>query len=131
MIHKSNQAYDPLILPNSFDHEAYKSEKKMNIGYVVCDKEIGADKASKRAVTEAAEALKKKGHKLVEIQLPYLEDVIYNFLKLMVAEGKSRGLVHVLDGEKPMPDVKQGIDMQNLPLPVLKLFGVVTWIIGE
>lgn len=79
---------DRLTPPLPFDEEKYKSTKPLVIGYYVDDGHFTPSTAAKRAVMEAVDALKAKGHTLVQFQPHNVLEAISWFFTFMTGDGE-------------------------------------------
>lgn len=71
---------------------------KLKVGYYVDDGFIASSPACGRAVLEAAEALRKDGHSVVEFKPPAMIDAIALYYALVTCDGANT-LIDQLDGE--------------------------------
>ena len=93
---------DPYLPPLPWDDNKAKLEvgKKLKIGYVQSFDFFHASKTAKRAVSETISALKGQGHEVIEVKLPFFEDLLASQLKFIAGEGKARGIKEKLKNEK-------------------------------
>eukprot|EP01016_Furgasonia_blochmanni_P039553 TRINITY_DN4933_c0_g1_i2.p1 TRINITY_DN4933_c0_g1~~TRINITY_DN4933_c0_g1_i2.p1 ORF type:complete len:189 (+),score=19.26 TRINITY_DN4933_c0_g1_i2:600-1166(+) len=59
---------DPTVPPIPFDETVYRAQGRLRIGYFETEEFLGVAKANRRAIREAAEALRKAGHEVFEVR---------------------------------------------------------------
>jgi fatty acid amide hydrolase len=94
---------DPRVPPLPLPDPATVDVTKLRIGIVVDDGLVPLSAAVARGVREAAEALRARGATVVDLPLPGLEDVIYDYLTAMTSDGAKTGLSWI--GDDPVDPV--------------------------
>jgi len=126
----AQNAADALAPPIVFDEAKYSSIKPLVIGYFIDDGHFTPSNASQRAVMEAVEALKAKGHTLVQFQPHNVKEVISWFFTYMTGDGEWN-MRPVLAREHIDPciaNVWQGMTLPWLFRLIVKgLFGAIGW----
>ncbi|GJE91018.1 amidase signature enzyme [Phanerochaete sordida] len=80
---QESENYDPAPIP----YRNVKLREKLKFGYYVNDGFIRSSPASRRAVLETVEALRREGHECVEFAIPDMLKAINIFLSLTLADG--------------------------------------------
>jgi len=96
---KEDRTLSKLLWNKKWDKPNEELKKKMRIGYVASDEYYPASSPIRRAVYEAVEALRQRGHECVEVELPNLKRATLNYFAVMSAEGKMRSFFAALQGE--------------------------------
>lgn len=121
-----------VTLPHvEWNEEKFNDTKSLKIAYITSDDFIGACKTAKRAVKEAAEALKKQGHEIIETKIPNLEELIILTLRVLLCEGRARGTISFLGGETPVKEIRNSLLPSYLPNFLLKPLTFLLKILGE
>eukprot|EP00471_Norrisiella_sphaerica_P008421 CAMPEP_0184499456 /NCGR_PEP_ID=MMETSP0113_2-20130426/41556_1 /TAXON_ID=91329 /ORGANISM="Norrisiella sphaerica, Strain BC52" /LENGTH=531 /DNA_ID=CAMNT_0026887371 /DNA_START=6 /DNA_END=1601 /DNA_ORIENTATION=+ len=106
---------DSNVPPTEWNHALYVSEAKLKFGYFVDDGYFDNCKASRRAVRETVEKLKKAGHTVVELEFKF-QEIAWSYIKLMSAEGGMKGFIDALEGEELNPIYLFLYKTANIPL---------------
>lgn len=122
LISPQHHNVDPMIPYIPWDESKEVLPKKLKVGYCLSDDLFPTSAPCKRAVLEAVETLKKLGHECIEIKIPTLREIMLCTLAISNADGKSRGRVEALEGEKPIKELKLSTQLANLPYIVRALF---------
>ncbi|CCD61385.1 fatty acid amide hydrolase [Caenorhabditis elegans] len=77
---------DPYVPPVTWNEEAYKSDKKLKIGYYVDDGWFTPTPVCQRAVMEAKQILEDSGHTLVPFRPPRVPEVLRMFLRAVCVD---------------------------------------------
>ena len=81
--------------------------KKLKIGYFVSDPLFPVSKADRRAINEAVEALRSRGHEVVEIErFPNFEELTLTTFGIFTADGAWNDLENLLQGEKIISEMR-------------------------
>ena len=93
---------DPYLPPLPWDDNKAKLEvgKKLKIGYVQSFDFFHASKTAKRAVNETISALKGQGHEVIEVKIPFFEEMIASQLRFITGEGNAKAMRLKLQNEK-------------------------------
>lgn len=70
-----------------WNEELTKSKQRMKIGYIKNDEFMPVTPSFIRAIEEACEILKKNGHELVEINIPFLNEIQGMYYQILSMEG--------------------------------------------
>ena len=79
---------DPKIVPLAWNNEVYSSQTPMTVGYFESEEFWEVSESMKRAVKQAVQKLQSKGHKVVPIQMPSLEQVSKVILSLIAFDSQ-------------------------------------------
>jgi len=131
MVLEKNWQNDYETVPIKWREEIYKTPKKLRIGYVKSTPNYPVSPANERAVQEAVNALKSKGHEIVELEFYQFEELTNSFLELISADGKFRGLRQKLKGESPIDEYKLMFFFANIPRSLAKIFAFALNCFGE
>ena len=111
------------------DDLVQKDKKGLRIGYYKSVEFFPTSPANQRGVEEAAQALRKRGHEVFELDFPNIEDVIMMYLEVMSAEGGARMLTDPVKGETSIEDydkLRLAASIPNvLRSPLKSLLGVL------
>lgn len=83
----NHAALDLTVPPVLFNQEVYASSKKLKIGYFHHDGHFLPSAANSRAIDVAVNALKEKGHTLVEFKLHGVQRLLHAFFTYLFADG--------------------------------------------
>ena len=125
-----NRNVDPTVAPVPWN-DNFKLNEKLNIGYVVTEEFFGSSKAHRRAVLEVAEALRNKGHNLIDITIPNFEKSIIAILALSSSDGKNRGLMEALKGENLVKEMRLQFFLGGLPNWLRGLLSNILGLLGQ
>jgi fatty acid amide hydrolase len=106
------------VPPVPWTDPATISIKGMRIGYYTDNGLFSASPALRRAVEEAAEALRKLGAEAVPVAAPDPVEAMRIFLGVMSAGGDAQ-MKSLLGPEKPIPQVAAAVKGMGTPRPVL------------
>uniref|UniRef100_A0A7E4W9L1 fatty acid amide hydrolase n=1 Tax=Panagrellus redivivus TaxID=6233 RepID=A0A7E4W9L1_PANRE len=123
---KKMSKMDPYVPPVPFADDLYNSTVPLKIGYYVDDGYFPASVPVARAVEEAAEALRKKGHEVIRFQPPRIPEVFGLYFSALFIDGGCY-ISDRLSGDLFDPHHLQIILMPYLPkwlfAPLLNRFG--------
>ncbi|CAK63580.1 unnamed protein product (macronuclear) [Paramecium tetraurelia] len=130
------QIQDPYWYPRDLDFTQNAKKDKLRIGYIEQFNDLLPPNCMKRAVKEACQALKDKGHEIVEINLDTeLEhELAVAFPRLVAAEGGFKSFGENLKGEKIIEEYELMETGTKIPVflqtyilaPLLRIFGQKT-----
>jgi fatty acid amide hydrolase len=100
--------------PLYFNEDMYLGQKPLRIGYYLYDGWFEPSNACKRAVVMAVEALKARGHEVIEIEPPNVKQIIEAYYFLMTADGGAH-LWEYLEGEELDPLVPHLLRLNSMP----------------
>lgn len=124
---KKNWENDFEIVPISWQNEIYENTKrKLRIGYTKSHYSYPACTSHQRAVQESINALKSKGHEVIELEFLLFEELTTNFLELLASEGQLRSTIQQLNEEPPIDEYKQIFIMAKLPNFMIK---ILVWLL--
>ena len=112
---------DPALPYIPWNEAKFQSQEKLRIGYVISEDFFGAAKPCKRATKEVVEVLKKLGHDVFEVKIPNFERLILLVIMMLQSEGGGKGLVQVLEGEKPVKELEAQMALRALPAFLQKI----------
>ena len=114
---EQNWENDYETAPITFQDKIYQLGlgRKLRIGYAKSHQSYPATKAHQRAVEEAVNALKSKGHEVIEDEFYLFDELNSSFLQLISAEGKFRSTLAMMKEEPPIDEYKQIISIANIP----------------
>ena len=108
----------------------HANNKKYRVGYVKSLDIFPASDACIRAVEESLTALRKKGHDVVEVQIPHYDEIVSTTYGILLAEGDAKSLKECMQGERPLDAYGPLLSVTSLPkfvrwtiIKALKLFG--------
>lgn len=112
---------DSLVNWLPWNEELYTSKRKLRLGFIETCKEFPACQASRRAVREVAEIVRRLGHEAVDMNHFDMNDSVYTFAKGVTANDFIKSLYACLKGEKPLDEYKKQIMGAKIPPALLKL----------
>jgi hypothetical protein len=92
---------------------------------------FGVSKANKRAVEEAAEAIRKAGMKVVPVTLPNFNDIVLDYIGLQTCEGGMRSLFDSAEGEKLIDEYKTLVLFSKIPRWVRRILSPLLRLVGH
>ena len=113
------------------EREAQCNGRKFRIGYVKSFDLFHATDASIRAVEESVTALKKRGHEVIEVQVPDFEKIVSTTYGILLAEGDAKSLKEALKGERPLPSYEVLLGITNLPRFMRSFIAKLMGCLGE
>ncbi len=121
---------DPYCISKRFDLGRYQSGGKLKIGFFASHSSWPVDPAGQRAVRMAAEALKNRGHEVVEFEMACFQEVIEEYLVLINAFGPQL-YYFLLRGEDPIPEYKAFLLAHRTPDCVKSILSCVLGCFGQ
>jgi Asp-tRNAAsn/Glu-tRNAGln amidotransferase A subunit and related amidases len=106
-------------------------EKPLVIGYYKSIDLFPATAANQRAVEEAARALEKRGHKVIEVSFPMLEEAAYLWMQTFTAGGMESLFGETLKGEPHIPEYNDSINVTKIPKSLIGVVKKILALIGE
>lgn len=131
IITEKNWLNDYETVPIPWREEIFRTPKKLRIGYIKNHPSFPVTKANVRAVQEAAEALKSRGHEVVELEFYLFEELTTSFLELISADGQFRGLRKKMGGEPPIDEYKLMFAIAKIPNFLRKVVSFLLNCLGQ
>ena len=123
---------DPVYLRKEWkDSDVQQAFKPLRIGYFKSMNLFPTTPANRRAVEEAAQALRSKGHELFEVDFPNFEEVALLFSESISCEGNAEVVFDALLGETPIEEHAVFRTVASLPNIVKRLLSAVMELAGE
>jgi len=108
-----------------------KVEGKLNIGYQLSEDYFGVCKPNRRAILEAVEVLRKKGHNVFEIKIPNFQRIVMLTLSIVTSDGKNRGFEWALQGEKVIDELRVTKSFGGMPKVLRKVIRGLMALTGQ
>jgi len=127
-------ALDPRVPNLKWDSSwEEKPLEKLRIGFIDTDDFFEVCSANKRAVYEACDALKSKGHEIVSLKgiLPSFERVQILYSGIFTAEGKLRTFFKALQGEPIIKEYSQWVTLAFMPSLLRKVLSKVLGLLKQ
>ena len=123
---------DPVYLRKEWkDSNVQQAFKPLRIGYFKSTNMFPTTPANRRAVEEAAQALRNKGHELVEVEFPNIEEVALLFFESVSCEGQAEIISDALQGETPIEEHAGFHTVATLPNIVKRILSTAMDFVGE
>jgi fatty acid amide hydrolase len=121
---------DPTVPPVPFNDEAFSSTRPLVIGYCVSDGHFTASNSAQRAVMQAVDTLKAKGHTLIAFQPHDVSSMVHTFFTFTIGDGV-RHTRNLLSGEAVDPCIARTWSALTAPwgirFAVYSLFKLIGW----
>lgn len=134
MVSEEQGCLDPTVSRQRWNDKWEKEAlKPLRVGFIDNDDFLETCNSNKRAVKEACEALKKRGHTIVPLAgfMPPLSESQGIYTGVFSSEGKLRSFIHALKGEPMIEAYKGWARVAGLSKSVRKVLAFILWLIGE
>ena len=128
------QSLDPRVTKQQWDSSwEEKPLRKLRIGFIDNDEFFEVCPTNKRAVFEACEALRAKGHEIVSLKgiMPSFEKVQLIYSGIFTAEGKLRTFFQALQGEPIIKEYNQWVTLAFMPAFLRTLLSKVLKLLNQ
>ena len=106
-------------------------EKPLVIGYYKNHPLFPVSPPNQRAVEESVAALRKRGHTLVEVELPYYEEFTGIYIQTLAAGGANHLFLDNLKGEPIIPEYRDLLLLAQIPDFMKPLLAQILSLVGE
>jgi len=123
---------DPYYIRKEWQEDLVLNKQKgLKIGYYKSCDFFPASPANQRAVEEAAEALRKQGHDVFEVEFPNIQEIIFLFFEICACEGECKFLSDGVQGENIVDDYDKVRLAASIPNSLRKVLSVLIDLVGE